>query len=244
MNNPCISIICNAYNHEKYIKDALDSFIMQQVSVPFEILIHDDASTDNTANIIREYEKKYPSVIKPIYQLENKYQNGIEITPLIQFKRAQGKYIAICEGDDYWTDNKKLQKQYDFMEKYLQYSGCCHAYNMVDRNKKLLQTKEIMNGNGIVPMSCLIGNQLDAPHYATLFLRKDYLKDIGEEFLGKRFNDMILRLYCAAKAPLYYLSQNMSVYRRFTEGSWTVRVGMNQKNIVLGHEESIRFLYK
>ena len=87
---------------------------MQKTDFPFEILIHDDASTDGTADIIREYEAKYPDIIKPIYQTENQYSKGIKVSQVYQFPRAKGKYIALCEGDDYWTDPYKLQKQVDF----------------------------------------------------------------------------------------------------------------------------------
>ncbi|HHX61228.1 MAG TPA: glycosyltransferase [Epulopiscium sp.] len=101
---PLVSICCLAYNHEKFIRQALDGFIMQESNFPIEVLIHDDASTDDTANIIREYEKKYPEIIKPIYQTENQYSKGVGISVTYNFPRAKGKYIAMCEGDDYWTD--------------------------------------------------------------------------------------------------------------------------------------------
>ena len=107
-----VSVICNTYNHEKYIKSALDGFVMQKTNFEYEVLIHDDASTDSTADIIREYEKKYPDIIKPIYQSENQYSKKVPISKTYQYSRAKGKYIAICEGDDYWTDPFKLQKQF------------------------------------------------------------------------------------------------------------------------------------
>jgi len=114
--NVLVSICCVTYNHEKYIRDAIEGFIMQKTTFLFEILIHDDASRDGTADIIREYEKKYPNIIKPIYQSENQYQQGRPISTVYQWNRARGKYIAMCEGDDYWTDPYKLQKQVDFLE--------------------------------------------------------------------------------------------------------------------------------
>jgi len=112
-----VSIVCDAYKHEKYIADALESFLMQKTNFPFEILVHDDASTDRTAEIIREYEKQYPDLIKPIYETENQYSKQDGSLARIQFGRVKGKYTAICEGDDYWTDPLKLQKQFDAMEK-------------------------------------------------------------------------------------------------------------------------------
>ncbi len=121
-----VSIDCLTYNHENYIRDALEGFLMQKTDFAFEVLIHDDASTDQTANIIRKYEKKYPGVIKPIYQKENQFSQDGDISKQFQYPRAKGKYIAICEGDDYWTDPYKLQKQVDFLEAHPDY-GLVHS---------------------------------------------------------------------------------------------------------------------
>lgn len=114
-DKPLVSICCITYNHEPYIEDALEGFLIQQTDFPFEILIHDDASTDKTAGIIQEYVREYPNLIKPIYQTENQYSKGKKINPEFNFVRARGDYIAICEGDDYWVDTKKLQKQIDYL---------------------------------------------------------------------------------------------------------------------------------
>ena len=102
-NCPLVSICCITYNHAPYIRQCLDGFMMQQTNFTFEVLIHDDASTDGTADIIREYESKYPDIIKPIYQTENQYSKGVKVSATFNFPRAKGKYIAMCEGDDYWT---------------------------------------------------------------------------------------------------------------------------------------------
>ena len=241
MNKPQISIICNTFNQEKYIAQALDSFLMQKVSVPFEILVHDDASTDSTADIIREYEKKYPDIIKPIYQTENQYSQNVSITATIQIPRAEGKYIAFCEGDDYWTDPKKLQLQYDFMEAHKDYSACCHAYSMVDKDRNLIEERFDFSEDCDVPFKNLLGNQLKLPHYATLFIRKTDIKDFSDPFLGKRCNDMVLRIYVAIKGKMYYSNKIMSAYRRFTEGSWTVRVGSNKAMLKNNMKDTIAF---
>jgi glycosyltransferase involved in cell wall biosynthesis len=115
-DKPLVSVACITYNHEKYIEDAIKSFLIQETDFPFEILIHDDASTDNTANIVREYVEKYPNIIKPIFQTENQYSKGFKMNLEFNFPRAKGKYIALCEGDDYWTDPNKLQIQVAFLE--------------------------------------------------------------------------------------------------------------------------------
>lgn len=130
---PLVSICCITYNHEKYIRDAIESFLMQETDFPFEIIIHDDASTDRTAEIIREYEKKYPDLIKPIYQTENQYSKGVRVS-LLTYKKSKGKYIAFCEGDDYWTDALKLQKQVTFLEENPDYVITYTAVEAFDEN--------------------------------------------------------------------------------------------------------------
>lgn len=144
MDRPIVSICCLTYNHAPFIQKALDGFLMQEpptgVSADdpwYEILIHDDASTDGTDTIIREYAAKYPDKIFPLYETENQYQKvGTTGIDFFNYNRAKGKYIAYCEGDDYWTDAKKLQKQIDFMESHPEYSICTHGCSIYDMGKK------------------------------------------------------------------------------------------------------------
>jgi len=124
MNTPLVSIWTLTYNHAPFIRQCIEGVLMQKTTFPFELLIHDDASTDGTADIIREYEARYPDIIKPIYQTENQFSKGGGIYRKFQLPRSQGKYIAICEGDDYWTDPLKLQKQVDFLETHPDYTIC------------------------------------------------------------------------------------------------------------------------
>jgi glycosyltransferase involved in cell wall biosynthesis len=138
-NNPVLSICCITYNHEPFIRQAIEGFLMQKTDFQIEILIHDDASTDGTAEIVREYEKKYPELIFPIYQADNQYSKGINIGG-INRSRARGKYIALCEGDDYWTDPLKLQKQVDFLEKNEKYVLCFHK--AIVRNERINPVSE------------------------------------------------------------------------------------------------------
>lgn len=130
---PVVSIYSLTYNHERYIRDCLEGFLMQETTFPVEILIHDDASTDNTANIIREYEARYPHLLKPIYQIENQYSKGMGDFAKRNLERARGQYVAICEGDDYWTDPSKLQKQVDFLDHNPDYVICYHDARIVDQ---------------------------------------------------------------------------------------------------------------
>lgn len=134
VDEPLVSVACITYNHEKYIEDAIEGFLIQETNFPFEILIHDDASTDNTASIVREYAEKYPNIIKPIFQKENQYSKGFKINLKFNFPRAKGKYISLCEGDDYWTDPLKLQMQVTFLEKNPDYVITYSAVEAFDEN--------------------------------------------------------------------------------------------------------------
>lgn len=121
-----VSIQCLAYNHEKYIRKCLDGFVMQKTDFRFEAIVHDDASTDSTARIIKEYADKYPDIIKPIFETENQYSKHDGRLQQIMNHATRGKYVAICEGDDYWTDPYKLQRQVDFLEANPEY-GLVHS---------------------------------------------------------------------------------------------------------------------
>lgn len=121
---PLVSIRCLVYNHEPYLRQCLDGFVMQQANFRFEAIVHDDASTDRSTDIIREYAEKYPDIIKPILEKENQYSKGFSILSKMMNAASTGKYIAVCEGDDHWIDPLKLQKQVDFMETHADYSMC------------------------------------------------------------------------------------------------------------------------
>ena len=134
---PLVAIKCAVYNHEPYLRDCLEGFVMQKTNFRFVAVVHDDASTDNSAAIIREYEEKYPDIIKPIYEIENQYSKhdgslGRIMNAAIDATGA--KYIATCEGDDYWTDPLKLQKQVDILEKDESLMMCCTNCSVVDKH--------------------------------------------------------------------------------------------------------------
>jgi glycosyltransferase involved in cell wall biosynthesis len=156
---PLVSVICTAYNHEAYIKDALDGFIIQKTNFPIEIIVHDDASTDQTAEIIKGYEKRYPDLFANIYQSSNQFSKGKGDIGRIVFGAARGKYIALCEGDDYWVDPHMLQRHVDFLELN---DGCGLSFGdfiMVDIQGhqieksdyiKKMSSDDYINGNNFV----------------------------------------------------------------------------------------------
>lgn len=219
-NDILVSISCITYNHEPYIRQCLDGFVMQKTNFKFEVLIHDDASTDGTANIIREYLDKYPNLIKPIFQAENQYSKGIAISQTYNCPRAKGKYIALCEGDDYWTDPYKLQKQVDFLEANPEYSMCfanaiehwedgskddkCFS-NIEDRDYTGVEIYE----NWIVPTASVL--------YRKEIVFSERYKEIrsNKNFI---FGDIVLFLTCAEFGKLRGMSDVVSVYRRHEGG--------------------------
>lgn len=141
---PLVSIRCLVYNHEPYLRQCLDGFVMQQTSFPFEAIVHDDASTDGSAAIIREYAEKYPDIIKPVYETENQWGKGTIKKNMDAVMSPKSKYIAICEGDDYWTDPHKLQLQVSFLEEHPDYSLSVHDFKVYeDVNQKFRNSHPI-----------------------------------------------------------------------------------------------------
>jgi len=138
-----VSISCLAYNHEPYIRQCLDGFLMQKCNFKFEVLIHDDASIDKTASIIKEYQAEYPDIIKPIYQTENQHSKGVKPTFAFNFPRCRGKYIALCEGDDYWTDPYKLQKQVAYMESNPECVLTGHDASIINQKGKMIKSSKL-----------------------------------------------------------------------------------------------------
>lgn len=172
-----VSIYCLVYNHEPFLRQCLDGFVMQQTNFRFEAVVHDDVSTDGSADIIREYATKYPEIIKPIYETENQFKKGDGSLDRIMSEACTGKYIAFCEGDDFWTDSQKLQKQVDFLEANPEYGVAYSSYKTVgyDGNdvlyKPSLRYKQ-RSVSGDIFLDLLMEN---FPQTLTLLYRKDIL---------------------------------------------------------------------
>jgi len=126
---PSVAIWCITYNQKKFIKDALEGFVLQKTKFPIEVVVHDDASTDGTTDVIKDYAAKYPDLITPVIEQENQWKLGglQRIISIMCKSHCRGKYIAFCEGDDFWTDPMKLQRQVDFLEAHGDYSMCFHS---------------------------------------------------------------------------------------------------------------------
>lgn len=235
--NVAVSVICNAYNHETYIAQCLESLVMQKTNFPYEILVHDDASTDRTADIIREYEKQYPHLVKPIYQTENQYsKGGID---QFQYPRAKGRYIAFCEGDDYWTDPLKLQKQFDAMEAHPEVDMCTHAAVMIDgRTEKKIGTITPKQADCIIPVEDVIAGDGSYVASNSWFYRAELDKTIPP-FRQLLDFDYTFQIDGALRGGLLYLSDYMSVYRIMAKGSWSTTMKSNPEKM-RAHREKVR----
>lgn len=231
MNNQItVNIICNAFNHGPYIRDALESFVSQQTTFPFDVLVHDDASTDNTADIIREYEAKYPDIIKPIYQTKNQYQQGIGVNKTFQRPRVNAKYVALCEGDDYWTDPLKLQKQVDFMENHPEYSMCaCSVLWLNMRTGKSQKLCHTDIDRDISMEEIILEEKGRIFQYATILTKSECFVDMPEWAVGFGVGDTPLIMNAALHGKVRMLADVMAVYRNQTAGSWTARISANRE---------------
>ncbi len=225
-NKPLVSILCVTYNQKDYIAQTIEGFLIQKVDFPIEIIIHDDASTDGTAEIVQEYANKYPELIRPILQKENQYSKKISLWKNFIYPIVQGKYIAECEGDDYWTDPNKLQKQIDFLESHPDYSACVHRCKRLDcrtnsfrgsmpptetQERDFSLTEIILGGGGFWGTN-------------TLVCRFDFLPDCDADFWKlSPVGDFPHALSLATRGKIRYLPQEMSVYRLFAKGSWSCR---------------------
>lgn len=213
-DRPLVSVCTITYNHIPYIQKCLDKILMQETNFPFELIVHDDASTDGTTDIVREYANKYPEVIVPIFQSENQYSKGIKISPIYVWPQARGKYIALCEGDDYWTDPKKLQKQVDFLEANPEYSLSFHNANTVwedgTSSNRLVVSKKIPNRD--YSTKHIIRNKVRIATGSMVF-RKEYLFPLSEWRNQTTAGDRVIQLILSMKGKTHYFADTMSIYR-------------------------------
>lgn len=233
-----VSVFCLTYNHEKYIEGALEGFVNQKTNFKFEVFVHDDASTDGTAAIIREYEQKYPDLFTVIYQTENQFQKNFHVPRELLVPMARGKYFAWCEGDDYWTDPYKLQKQFDFMESHPEYSLCLH---------RALKHWCVPGGEDIVgPVQeadrdyslTEIASREHFFAFASFFIRAHLYRSMPSCFFARTCSDIPLQIYAAICGSVHCLQDVMSVYNYRTENSFT-RKFFNDHSRKIDHNRDV-----
>lgn len=220
---PLVAIHCLVYNHEPYLRDCFEGFVMQQTNFPFVAIVHDDASTDGSAAIICEYEQKYPHIFKPIYQQENVYQKGgfsaINDIMNTAIEDTGAKYVAMCEGDDYWTDPLKLQKQVDFLEANPEFSMCFHGAEIKNEtDTKIITTcqniedKEYFTNDifpgWVVPTASVVYRRSMADSFPPL-----------KKICWMKYGDIVLFLKCTHTGRVWGMKDIMSVYRMTNSGA-------------------------
>ncbi len=250
-NEALVSVICTAFNHGKYIRDTLEGFVMQKTDFKFEVLVHDDASTDNTADIIREYYEKYPDIIKPVIQTENQYSKGVLIIDDILYPLAKGEYLAFCEGDDFWTDENKLQRQIDFLKAHPEYVACVHNSTILDctgKNKDELMVAN--NAEHDVNFEEVIFGMRNAYQTSSLVVKKQYVVELPDFYhtaVKFGFGDFPLAIWFTIAGKVRFLPYNMSTYRLMSSPySWSynnvteVRKIVNNKEGVIAMLEAVK----
>lgn len=228
-----VQIVCVTYNQKDYIKEALDSFIMQKTNFDFEVLIGDDCSTDGTSEIVEEYVNKYPDIIKH-------FRRNPNMGPLENFMdlcdRVTAKYAAFCDGDDFWTDENKLQKQYDFMERNEDVNICCHRTKIQANEDWSLysfyakQDFIIPNGKKAPSNKKLIVSNIiyEYPHTSSLFIRWNKNVRIPENLKSNGVSgDIPIILLYLGQGYIYISSEVMSVYRRGKSGVINNNISMD-----------------
>lgn len=237
---PKVTIVCITYNQEKYIKDAIESFLMQKTNFPFEVIISDDCSTDNTVGIIKEYAQKYPNLIKPIFRDKNL---GVMKNFIDTLSQVKSKYAIVNEGDDYFSDENKLQIQYDFLEKNPQYSACFHPVKIIYENstateifpeKKLMESQKEISFTQLLQCNYIQTNSI---MYRWRFGEENIKDFISADILP---GDWYVHLLHAQCSNIAYLDKVMSVYRKHNEGIWW---GSNHNPEVLHLKHGAKEIY-
>jgi len=224
--NPVVSVCTITYNHGMFISEAIDSFLMQETDFPFEVIIGEDCGRDNTAKIVREYADQYPNIIKATIREKN---IGINANFLDIILKAKGEFIALCEGDDYWTDSNKLQIQIDFLKSNQEFSGSGHQARVVGLNTEYHQNTYRLNVQDIL-------------------YRKDFMRDVPFQTASFIFRTSIVKKYAiptniisgdkalmllvSSFGPIKYYNQIMSSYRKHEGGvSGNVTMEMMKKDL-------------
>ena len=235
---PLVTIWCPVYNHEKYITQTIEGFLLQKVNFPIEIIIHDDASTDGTAKIIRAYELKFPNLILPVYQKENQFSKNTAHLTQLCLQISRGKYIALCEGDDYWTDPYKLQKQLDFLEKNPDFSSCFHSVLVLKDGK--LQKDDMIEVNEATTI-----NDLAKYNYirtCSYMFRNNLIKELPSNYQEVNAKDYFTVMLIAKHGKIKKFRESMCVYRKHEGGIWSPNDSITKFKSMLKDFELL-FLY-
>ena len=257
MKDPKLSVILITYNHEKYIEKALDSVLSQVTDFPFEIVIGDDCSPDDTKNIIREYRDKYPDIIRIVHREKNTGRPTLNVYETTM--KCRGDYLAYLEGDDYWTDSDKLQKQMDFLNEHPEYIACTHSHKMIDDNgnditdPEILKNSDMYKWSGEFTMDDFEKSGFWPGHYASVVSKNIYKNKKHDYTILYKSHDFVddgqILLFLLMEGKIYRLDDEMSVWRYVRKAggnSWTSRSMKRniQKEDILMSMELMKWLEK
>ncbi len=242
-NHPRVSVICPSYNHEPYLRQALDSILMQKVDFPMEVLVGEDCSPDRSRDILREYERQYPEIFQMFYRETNlgATRNGYEL-----FMRARGEYIIVLETDDYWTDPLKLRKQVDFLDTHPEYIGCAHAHATIDEYGQTMRSsrRKISDQGEIFTCQDFLREGF-VFQTASLMYRNPFQDGADYSILYKSHplvGDLTVLSILLLRGDIYLLPDCMSAYRLVIKKEGTSAASQNAANVAASLEKSMRQL--
>lgn len=238
-----VSVYCMVFNHEPYLRDALEGFVRQQTDFEYEVIVHDDASTDRSREIIEEYAKNYPAIIKPVFQQENQYSKGVRVVDAFVLPRLTGEYVAVCEGDDYWTDPMKLQLQVDFLDKHPDYVACVHNTMKLDMmtGVESRMFSHTQDEDITVAEALAVGG--GCYHTSSLMYRREYIYNRPAFFQkAKGFADYPMAIYLTLSGKMRFINRTMSYYRFGSISSWTRKTRADTNKIAMHHQYVVDML--
>ncbi|NLI53962.1 MAG: glycosyltransferase [Clostridiales bacterium] len=238
-DTPLVSIVCDTYNHAPFVRDALNGFLAQKTDFPIEIIVHDDASTDGTADIVREYERKHPGLFRCVYRTENIYSTDPKILEHYVFQLARGKYIAICEGDDYWTSPDKLQKQVSYLEAHPDCTLCVSAGELVDPQGNRVGMVAPYDADTDVPTDELIRGGGGFVATASIVAPTRLAQNRAAFCDLSDVDDAVLQIWFAANGTTHYFAEPMCAYRQSVPGSWTETFFASRRAARIRHHEGL-----
>lgn len=224
IDKPVVSVLCMTFNQATYIEDAFRGFLIQKTDFVFEVIVHDDASTDGTSDIVKEYAKRYPQIFKPVIQTENQYSQGKKPT-LLSSAHAKGMYYALCEGDDFWIDENKLQLQYEALEeaKNIDLSIHCSLKHNCHTGEVVVFTK-YSNKTQVIPTQAIIEYKAGQIATNSMFMRRSVVEKFRcfyNDNIQLTVGDIYLQFFGSLNGGVHYIDKLMSIYNVYSLGSWT-----------------------
>lgn len=236
---PVVTFLCTTYNQEDYIEETIKGFLKQKTSFPYEILIHDDKSTDDTVKIVEKYRLKYPNIIKCIYQDENKYSQGLSVA-LIGAQECKSDYIALCEGDDYWINENKIENQFNMMISDESISIVVSP-GKLERNGKILPELHCYYGSNskVVKAQDILNVPDQFAPTASYMIKKCHLINALKTFVDTPADDLFVELYSAISGKFVYFPEIGSVYRTMAKNSFSERMSSREMSNKIKYVDSI-----